>query len=129
MTDMEMKDKYTTKKRDIVLAAVLLILGITGVLIVKYGLKSGNTADIYIDDKLVQTIDMSVDDEYTFQTDKGSNMVEVRNGAVSMKSADCPDKVCVRMGTKNRNGETITCLPHKLVIEVHGGQEQEVDIK
>lgn len=129
MTDMEMKDKYTTKKRDIVLAAVLLILDITGVLIVKYGLKSGNTADIYIDDKLVQTIDMSVDDEYTFQTDKGSNTVEVRNGAVSMKSADCPDKVCVRMGTKNRNGETITCLPHKLVIEVHGGQEQEVDIK
>lgn len=129
MTDMEMKDKYTTKKRDIVLAAVLLILGITGVLIVKYGLKSGNTADIYIDDKLVQTIDLSVDDEYTFQTDKGSNTVEVRNGAVSMKSADCPDKVCVRMGTKNRNGETITCLPHKLVIEVHGGQEQEVDIK
>ena len=124
MTDMEMKDKYTTKKRDIVLAAVLLILGITGVLIVKYGLKSGNTADIYIDDKLVQTIDMSVDDEYTFQTDKGSN-----TGAVSMKSADCPDKVCVRMGTKNRNGETITCLPHKLVKEVHGGQEQEVDIK
>lgn len=129
MTDMEMKDKDTIKKRDIVLAAVLLILGITGVLIVKYGLKSGNTADVYIDDKLVQTIDMSVDDEYTFQTDKGSNTVEVRKGAVSMKSADCPDKVCVRMGTKNRNGETITCLPHKLVIEVHGGQEQEVDIK
>lgn len=129
MTDMEMKDKDTIKKRDIVLAAVLLILGITGVLIVKYGLKSGNTADVYIDDKLVQTIDMSVDDEYTFQTDKGSNTVEVRNGAVSMKSADCPDKVCVRMGTKNRNGETITCLPHKLVIVVHGGQEQEVDIK
>lgn len=129
MTDMEMKDKDTIKKRDIVLAAVLLILGITGVLIVKYGLKSGNTADVYIDDKLVQTIDMSVDDEYTFQTDKGSNTVEVRNGAVSMKSADCPDKVCVRMGTKNKNGETITCLPHKLVIEVHGGQEQEVDIK
>ena len=129
MTDMEMKDKYTTKKRDIVLAAVLLILGVTGVLIVKYGLKSGNTADVYIDDKLVQTIDLSVDDEYTFQTDKGSNTVEVRNGAVSMKSADCPDKVCVRMGTKNRNGETITCLPHKLAIEVHGGQEQDVDIK
>lgn len=129
MTDMEMKEKYTTKKRDIVLAAVLLILGIVGVLIVKYGLNPGSTADVYIDDKLVQTIDLSVDDEYTFQTDKGSNTVEVRNGAVSMKSADCPDKVCVRMGTKNRNGETITCLPHKLVIEVHGGQEQEVDIK
>ncbi len=77
MTDMEMKDKDTIKKRDIVLAAVLLILGITGVLIVKYGLKSGNTADVYIDDKLVQTIDMSVDDEYTFQTDKGLSLIHI----------------------------------------------------
>lgn len=129
MADMENTERSTIKKRDIVLAAVLLILGIVGVLIVKYGLKTGSTADVYIDDKLVQTLDMSVDDEYTFQTDKGSNTVEVRDGAVSMKLADCPDKVCVRMGAKNRNGETITCLPHKLVIEVHGGQEQEVDIK
>ncbi len=126
---MENTERSTIKKRDIVLAAVLLILGIVGVLIVKYGLKTGSTADVYIDDKLVQTLDMSVDDEYTFQTDKGSNTVEVRDGAVSMKLADCPDKVCVQMGAKNRNGETITCLPHKLVIEVHGGQEQEVDIK
>ena len=129
MTDMEKTERSTTKKRDIVLAAVLLIIGIAGVLIVKYGLKPGSTADVYIDDKLVKTLDLSVDDVYTFQSDKGSNTVEVRDGAVSMKSADCPDKVCVRMGAKKRNGETITCLPHKLVIEVHGGQEQEVDIK
>lgn len=129
MTDMEKTERSTTKKRDIVLAAVLLIIGIAGVLIVKYGLKPGSTADVYMDDRLVQTLDLNVDDVYTFQSDKGSNTVEVRDGAVSMKSADCPDKVCVRMGAKNRNGETITCLPHNLVIEVHGGQEQEVDIK
>lgn len=126
---MEKKERYTTKKRDIVLAIALLIAGAAGVFIVKYGLKQGNTADIYIDDRLVQTVDLSVDDVYTFRTDMGSNTVEVRDGAVSMKSADCPDKVCVRMGAKDKNGETITCLPHKLVIEVHGGQEQEVDIK
>lgn len=126
---MEKKERYTTKKRDIVLAIALLIAGAAGVFIVKYGLKQGNTADIYIDDRLAQTVDLSVDDVYTFRTDMGSNTVEVRDGAVSMKSADCPDKVCVRMGAKDKNGETITCLPHKLVIEVHGGQEQEVDIK
>ena len=126
---MEKKERYTTKKRDIVLAIVLLIAWAAGVFIVKYGLKQGNTADIYIDDRLAQTVDLSVDDVYTFRTDMGSNTVEVRDGAVSMKSADCPDKVCVRMGAKDKNGETITCLPHKLVIEVHGGQEQEVDIK
>lgn len=129
MADMEKKEKYTIKKRDIVLALVLLTMGAAGVLIVKYGFGQGNTAYIYIDDKLAQTVDLSVDDVYTFRSDMGSNTIEVRDGAVSMKSADCPDKVCVRMGAKDKNGETITCLPHKLVIEVHGGQEQEVDIK
>lgn len=116
-------------KRNIVLISTLLIAGIAGILIVRSGSKNGSSADIYIDDKLVQTIDMSVDDEYTFQTDLGTNIVSVEAGAVSMKAADCPDKVCVRMGAKDRSGDTITCLPHKLVIEIHGGQKQEVDIK
>ena len=117
------------KKRDIVLAAVLLVLGIAGVFILKYGLHKGSYAEIYIDDKPVKTINMDVDDEYVFHTEQGENVVAVKDGKIEMKSADCPDKVCVRMGAKNRSGETITCLPHKLVVEVHGGEAQEVDIK
>lgn len=117
------------KKRDIVLAAVLLVLGIAGVFILKYGLHKGSYAEVYIDDKPVRTISMDVDDEYVFRTEQGENVVSVKDGKIEMKSADCPDKVCVRMGAKNRSGETITCLPHKLVVEVHGGEAQEVDIK
>lgn len=117
------------KKRDIVLAAVLLVLGIAGVIILKYGLHKGSYAEVYIDDKSVKTINMDVDDEYVFHTEQGENVVAVKDGKIEMKSADCPDKVCVRMGAKNRSGETITCLPHKLVVEVHGGEAQEVDIK
>ncbi len=117
------------KKRDIVLAAVLLVLGISGVIILKYGLHKGSYAEVYIDDKPVKTINMDVDDEYVFHTEQGENVVAVKDGKIEMKSADCPDKVCVRMGAKNRSGETITCLPHKLVVEVHGGEAQEVDIK
>ncbi len=117
------------KKRDIVLAAVLLVLGIAGVIILKYGLHKGSYAEVYIDDKPVKTINMDVDDEYVFHTEQGENVVAVKDGKIEMKSADCPDKVCVRMGAKNRSGETITCLPHKLVVEVHGGEAQEVDIK
>ena len=117
------------KKRDIVLAAVVLVLGIAGVFILKYGLHKGSYAEVYIDDKPVRTISMDVDDEYVFHTEQGENVVAVKDGKIEMKSADCPDKVCVRMGAKNRSGETITCLPHKLVVEVHGGEAQEVDIK
>ncbi len=35
-----------------------------------------------------------------------------------MKEADCPDKVCVGMRRISKSGETIVCLPHKLVIAI-----------
>jgi len=35
----------------------------------------------------------------------------------------------VNMGWKSRRGETITCLPHKLVIEIQGGRERDIDVQ
>ena len=41
--------------------------------------------------------------------------------------ADCPDQVCVRQGAVRYNGESIVCLPHKLVVSVEGGQGSGID--
>ena len=35
-----------------------------------------------------------------------------------MKEADCPDKYCVKQGKIKNVGETIVCLPHKVVVEI-----------
>ena len=35
-----------------------------------------------------------------------------------MTDADCPDKYCIQMGKATHTGDTIVCLPHKLVIEI-----------
>ncbi|MFS1126291.1 NusG domain II-containing protein, partial [Enterococcus faecalis] len=48
---------------------------------------------------------------------------------VRIKEADCDDQICVRRGWATKNGETIVCLPHKLVIEVRstdGGDEDSL---
>lgn len=112
------------RKRDIILCIVLIAVGITCWLVMWFVLPAGNTADVYIDGKMVQTIDMTVDDAYEFSTDRGSNTVVVESGKIRVSDADCPDKVCVDMGWKSRRGETITCLPHKLVIEIQGGGKE-----
>lgn len=117
------------RKRDIILCIVLIAVGITCWLVMWFVLPAGNTADVYIDGKLVQTIDMTVDDAYEFSTDRGSNTVVVESGNIRVSDADCPDKVCVDMGWKSRRGETITCLPHKLVIEIQGGGERDIDVQ
>ena len=31
--------------------------------------------------------------------------------------ADCPDKLCTKQPAVDKNGESIICLPHQVVIE------------
>ncbi|RYL92430.1 NusG domain II-containing protein [Sporolactobacillus sp. Y61] len=50
--------------------------------------------------------------------DGGVNTIQVRNNRIRIKSANCPDQVCVRTGYISKPGETIVCIPHKVVIEI-----------
>lgn len=63
-----------------------------------------------------------------FTDDKGKrNVLVIQEGKAYMEEADCPDKLCVKQKAIERNGESIICLPHKLVIRIAGGEEGEVD--
>ena len=46
-----------------------------------------------------------------------------------MKDANCPDKICEGHQKISYKGETIVCLPHKVVIEiVTDDSENELDV-
>lgn len=55
------------------------------------------------------------------------NLLFISGGEASISDADCPDGLCVRQKAVSRNGESIICLPHKLVIQVVAGKEKELD--
>ena len=59
------------------------------------------------------------------EDEEAGNVLVIENGAVHMESASCPDKLCVKQGTKSKVGETIVCLPHKLVVTVISAEEAE----
>ena len=105
------------KKRDIILALVLILLGI-----VCYGV-------IRLGQKEIGRYDLNTDTTKEIQTAKGINILEIKNGMAYVTEADCPDQVCIRMGKISKTGENIVCLPHKLVIQVEGddGQKSEYD--
>jgi len=44
-----------------------------------------------------------------------------------MLEADCRDGICVDHTPISLNGETIICLPHRLVIEIDGGESPAID--
>ncbi len=46
--------------------------------------------------------------------------VIVKDGAIAISSAECPDQVCVKTGAISREGESIVCVPNKIVITIEG---------
>lgn len=59
--------------------------------------------------------------------EEGYNLLLISGGQVSVSDADCPDGLCVRQRAIARNGESIICLPHKLVIQIESKEESDLD--
>lgn len=66
--------------------------------------------------------------KYRYQAADGDyNDVEIKGDRIAIVGANCRDQVCVRRGWISKPGQTIVCLPHKLLIEIkvnHGSQTQ-----
>lgn len=48
------------------------------------------------------------------------NLISVSDGRVVVEAADCKDQICVRHKPVSSRGESIICLPHRLVVEIVG---------
>lgn len=120
------------QKTAILLSLVLLIACIISFVIItiRYQDTSGGyTAYIYQNGSLYRTIDLdSVSEEYSitlFTDDNHYNQILVSPGAVSISEADCPDQICVKQGKIFNSLLPITCLPNRIVIELHPTSHSE----
>ena len=48
----------------------------------------------------------------------GKCILVISDGKADMESADCPNQICVHHSAISHIGETIVCLPNRVVIEV-----------
>ncbi|MCR4991648.1 MAG: NusG domain II-containing protein [Lachnospiraceae bacterium] len=48
----------------------------------------------------------------------GKCILILSDGKANMESADCPNQICVHHSAISHTGETIVCLPNRVVIEV-----------
>lgn len=102
----------------IIIAAAIFLLGIAGCFLVLNAPEKDNVV-IKQDDKILYTINLRTAEDKTFDIDyKGHvNTVEIKDGKIRVKQADCPDKVCVKTGWLSSSAIPIVCLPNHLVIE------------
>ncbi len=46
------------------------------------------------------------------------NTILIQDGKALVSHADCPDKVCFKTSPISKRGETIICLPNKVIIQI-----------
>ena len=102
--------------KDIILIAVLLVLGISVFLIIEYGREDGTHVKVTVNGELIAEYSLNEDGEYLLNG--GTNLLIISDGKAFIKDADCPDGLCINQGKISRSGERIVCLPNRVMIEV-----------
>lgn len=108
---------------DSVLLVFLVALSFLPIFLFASQKTSASEAQIKVHGKLIKTLDLSVNQEWTYESSSGDiNKVQVKNKKVRVYEANCPDQIDVKAGWKSKNGDTIVCLPHSFVVELTGGK-------
>ena len=76
----------------------------------------GESLTVISEGGTVGTYSLSQDREFTV----GGNTIVISDGAVHMKAADCPGGDCLSAGEISRAGESIVCLPNRLILRIDG---------
>lgn len=88
-----------------------------------------NQVVVEMNGTLIGTFDIPTGDEteevYVDAGDGRYNLVKLTAAGIFVEEANCPDQICVKWGKITKPGQTIVCLPHKVVIKIIGNQEGE----
>ena len=125
-----MKGKNRINKRDVKFL-IILFVAIIAVYFIYNGIiaRPAGYIEITVNEKSLGIFSLSEEVKIPITDENGyvGNTLEITGGRVHMIEADCPDKSCVRQGFINKNGQTIICLPHRVVIRAHA-LENEADV-
>lgn len=114
-------DKKLFKKNDLILIIFLTLTSVVMLIGISLFSKKGATVVVSVDGKEVASFPLDEDTVYNIGGyHGGENILEVKDGKAHLTDASCPDKLCVSMGYINKSGQSIICLPNKVVIEIKG---------
>lgn len=105
--------------KEILIIAAVLIASVIAIVIINNRSLNGNNVIISVDDSTYGTYSLYKEQQIVIESSYGINVVEIKDGAVRMLSADCPNQLCVKMRPMNEdNHDSIVCLPHKVIVEI-----------
>ena len=116
------------EKNDLIFIAVLLFLaGIAALYLILFR-SEGDLVTVTVDGKLFGEYSLSEDRTVEIKQGDGYNILVIEDGYARVEDASCPDGICSAHKPVKHDGESIICLPNKVVIEVHSSSDEQPDI-
>ena len=81
--------------------------------------RAGDTVTVTVDGQVFGTYSLNEDRRVEIRNGDGYNLLVIENGRARIEVASCPDGICSAHRPIEREGESIICLPNKVVVEVH----------
>ena len=123
---MEKTEKKRLRRNDVIfIVALLLVVAVTGACLYFFR-GEGDTVTVSVDGKVIATYPLDVDRVEDIRTGTdGLNRLVIRDGKAWVETASCPDGICAAHKPIHREGESIVCLPNRVVVAVQTADPAE----
>ena len=106
------------KKGDIFIFIAVIALAAASLLSFSLIRSEGAAVKVTVNGEVKGIYLLNEDRTEMINTEKGYNILVIKDGKASVTDADCRDHICVGHPAIDSVGEAIVCLPHGLIAEV-----------
>lgn len=121
-------DARRRQRHDLILIAALLLITAAAALSMLLFRTAGDCVTVTVDGQLWGSYSLHEDRVVEIVSGDGFNLLVIAGGAAYVREASCPDGICSSHRPIRHNGESIICLPNRVVIEVQTGDSRQPDI-
>ena len=114
---------FMEKKDILLLLALLLVGGLLWFFLRPQKVDPQSTVRITVDGSVYGEYAL---DSYAEVNINDTNVCVIDHGTAYMKSANCPDQICVKTKAIKTSASSIVCLPNKVVVEIVTPKDAEV---
>jgi len=101
---------------------VLYVLLGVGIVLALTGARGATGSSVVIEgpDGFERFVPLASSDTVRVPGPLGETVVEVRDGAARVTESPCPHGLCLRMGEARSPGQSVVCVPNRVVVTVAG---------
>ncbi len=118
-------EKKLFKKNDLLLIGILLIIFAGIMIFLSITREDGSMVQVSVNGELAASFPLSEDIEYEIEgCNGGSNTLVIQDGWAYIRDSSCPDHLCEKMGRINSSGQSLICLPNRVIVEITGTEDE-----